>query len=308
MKALGIDVRSNIDVVNWFLSDKKDVRSSYYMEDVATEFDIQGLELDWACVAWDADFRFNTNEWEYKDFKGTKWNDINSIEQRNYKKNTYRVLLTRARQGTVIFIPKGDKRDITRLPGYYNGIFDYLKEVGIEELDEDEINKKYKDFLDREVKYLENTEIEKYSTTNKERINNNFKNRNYKEVCTKKKTNDMDITKLVNKKNNSKEEMKIGKLVMFYLNKMQKENLLSSEELLKLQDENYSKIKFDLNYPFLKKIDKNKDYKQQRLVKDHSRYWAKEYIFNGKSYFACSEWYKTNRSYFESWLKSQGIL
>lgn len=110
------------------------MRSSYYLEETATEFDIQGLELDWTIVCWDADLRFNGNKFEHYKFSGTKWLNIKSKDNALYLKNAYRVLLTRARQGFVIFIPIGDECDITAKPEYYNGIYHYLKDIGIKEL------------------------------------------------------------------------------------------------------------------------------------------------------------------------------
>lgn len=125
-----IFVTSPMDPIHWFLDGKEDVRSSYYLEDVATEFDVQGLELDWVCVTWDADFRYNEKGWAHWSFVGTKWNHINKKERQNYLKNAYRVLLTRARQGMVIVVPRGDEEDPTRSPAYYDSTFEYLKEIG----------------------------------------------------------------------------------------------------------------------------------------------------------------------------------
>ena len=106
------------------------MRSSFYLEDVATEFDVQGLELDWACVTWDADFRYTSHGWEHKSFRGDHWNRINKPERQLYQKNAYRVLLTRARQGMVIVIPPGDSDDPTRKPEFYDPTFEYLREIG----------------------------------------------------------------------------------------------------------------------------------------------------------------------------------
>ncbi len=128
LKPEGIYVKNDIDVENWFLNGKDDVRSSYYLEDVVTEFQIQGLELDYTIVAWDADFRY-INGWTYNKFSGTKWQNINSDDNKNYLKNAYRVLLTRARQGMAIFIPNGDDSDETRLRKFYNGTYNYLKNI-----------------------------------------------------------------------------------------------------------------------------------------------------------------------------------
>ena len=129
-----IFVSSPMDPVHWFLDDKDDVRSSYYLEDVATEFDVQGLELDWVCVTWDADFRYTKNGWQHWSFKGNKWQRINKPERQNYLKNAYRVLLTRARQGMVIVVPPGDDNDHTRPSSFYNSTYGYLKEIGFREL------------------------------------------------------------------------------------------------------------------------------------------------------------------------------
>lgn len=134
LKPHAIDVKSPMDPIHWFLDDKDDVRSSYYLEDVATEFHVQGLELDWACVVWDADLRYDQNDWDYKSFVGNKWQRIKLAHRQMYLKNAYRVLLTRARQGMVIVIPPGDIADPTRDPSFYDPIYDYLKEIGIEEL------------------------------------------------------------------------------------------------------------------------------------------------------------------------------
>ena len=127
----GIHVKTSVDPKNWFLNDKWDIRSSHYLEEAATEFDIQGLELDWICVAWDADFRFDNTRWEYKSFRGSSWQNVNAETRRQYLKNAYRVLLTRARQGMIIFVPEGDANDITRKPEIYDSTFNFLKEVGL---------------------------------------------------------------------------------------------------------------------------------------------------------------------------------
>jgi len=130
LKPFAIDVKSPIDPIHWFLDNKDDVRSSYYLEDVATEFHVQGLELDWACVVWDGDFRYNHDGWIYKSFSGSKWKNINTPERKKYLKNAYRVLLTRARQGMVIVVPLGDLDDFTRQPMFYDPTFELLKEIG----------------------------------------------------------------------------------------------------------------------------------------------------------------------------------
>ena len=134
LKPHAIDVKSPMDPVHWFLDGKEDVRSSYYLEDVATEFDVQGLELDWTCVTWDADFRYSKQAWEHRSFVGEKWNFIKKPDRQAYQKNAYRVLLTRARQGMVIVVPNGDSGDPTRKAEYYDPTFNYLKRIGFETL------------------------------------------------------------------------------------------------------------------------------------------------------------------------------
>ncbi|MCG2793907.1 MAG: DUF2075 domain-containing protein [Weeksellaceae bacterium] len=132
LKPLAIDVKTQINHVNWFLDGKDDIRSSYFLEDVATEFQVQGLELDWACVIWDGDFRFLNGEWKSHSFVGSKWQNIHKELRKKYLLNAYRVLLTRARQGMIIVIPEGNTEDYTRLPEFYDSTFEYLKSIGIE--------------------------------------------------------------------------------------------------------------------------------------------------------------------------------
>jgi hypothetical protein len=131
LKAFGLDVRVDVDPVHWFLHDREDVRSSYYLEDVATEFQVQGLEVDWACVTWDADLRRTAEGWSYHDFRGWRWTQVHSDNRRRYMVNAYRVLLTRARQGMVVFIPEGDSGDQTRRPEFYDESFEYLRRLGV---------------------------------------------------------------------------------------------------------------------------------------------------------------------------------
>jgi Schlafen group 3, DNA/RNA helicase domain len=131
LKPHAIDIRVSVDPVHYFLNEKDDTRSSYYLEDAATEFQVQGLELDWVCVNWDADFRFNGSDWNYHDFRGNRWCNISSADNRVYLRNAYRVLLTRARQGMVVFVPPGDTSDVTRPPAFYDSTFEYLKDLGV---------------------------------------------------------------------------------------------------------------------------------------------------------------------------------
>lgn len=104
LKAISINVRYQPDFVHWFLEEDTDIRSSNALEDTLTEFKVQGLEIDWACVAWDADLRLNDDhtKWQHYQLRsGTKWQNINKPINREYQINAYRVLLTRARQGMV---------------------------------------------------------------------------------------------------------------------------------------------------------------------------------------------------------------
>ena len=134
LKPHAVDIRVNINPVHWFLGPAKDTRSSQYLEDAATEFQVQGLELDWTVVAWDADLRRQDGDWTYHNFRGAKWTTVNKAERRQYLKNAYRVLLTRARQGMVIFVPPGRRRDRTRSPAFYDGVFAYLQKMGLPEI------------------------------------------------------------------------------------------------------------------------------------------------------------------------------
>ncbi len=128
-----VDVRFEINPIHWFLNGSADVRSSFYMEDPATEFQVQGLELDWVCMTWDADLRLSrSRDWNYHSFRGDKWTNVHKSETRQYLLNAYRVLLTRARQGMAIFVPPGDEDDHTRKPAYYDHTFNYLKDIGLE--------------------------------------------------------------------------------------------------------------------------------------------------------------------------------
>ena len=131
------------NAVHWFLEDKTDIRSSNYLEDAATEIQVQGLELDFACVLWDADMRCDNGEWNFYKFNGrNKWKPETNVENQKYMLNAYRVLLTRARQGVIICVPEGNgnltpegfPEDPTRLPEFYNGTYNYLKSLGIKEI------------------------------------------------------------------------------------------------------------------------------------------------------------------------------
>ena len=128
-------VKAKIEPTKWFLAPNDDVRSSYALEDAATEFDIQGLELDWTCLCWDANYRRVGDQWQALQFKGTRWQAVNDETRRAYVANAYRVLLTRGRQGMVVFVPEGSNEDATRTPTVYQAIYAFLKDCGFDNLE-----------------------------------------------------------------------------------------------------------------------------------------------------------------------------
>jgi hypothetical protein len=131
LKPHAIDVRPAVDPVHWFLHGKEDVRSCYHLEDVGTEFLVQGLELDWSCVVWDGDLRHTSGGWQHLEFHGSRWQRILKLQRQRYLENAYRVLLTRARQGMVIVVPEGSTTDSTRGADMYDGTFGLLQGVGL---------------------------------------------------------------------------------------------------------------------------------------------------------------------------------
>lgn len=142
LKAISINVKYSPNFVHWFLEDSQDFRSSDTLEDALTEFEVQGLEIDWACVAWDADLRLSEDKrtWEHFQLRGgDKWQNINKPVNQEYQINAYRVLLTRARQGIVILIPEGDDTDTTRKREWYDRTYNYLKGIGIPEIQDQDI-------------------------------------------------------------------------------------------------------------------------------------------------------------------------
>ncbi|NOJ39076.1 DUF2075 domain-containing protein [Bradyrhizobium sp. WSM 1791] len=132
LKPEGLNVSQDLSATHWFLNDKSDVRSSYYLEDPATEFDIQGLELDWVGVCWEADFRIVDGKWSHHKFSGSAWQNVNNEHRRTYLANAYRVLLTRARQGMIVYVPRGNPNDPTRQPIQYEATFQFLLDCGLE--------------------------------------------------------------------------------------------------------------------------------------------------------------------------------
>ncbi len=134
LRPYAVHAKAPVNPVHWWLASKSDVRSSYYLEDVGTEFMVQGLELDWAGIVWDGDFRYSPKGWGHWNFKGKKWQRVKQPPNQAYLKNAYRVLLTRARQGMVVVVPEGDASDPTRKSEFYDPTFEYLKGLGLQEL------------------------------------------------------------------------------------------------------------------------------------------------------------------------------
>jgi hypothetical protein len=133
LKPHGVFVKAKIEPAKWFLAPGEDVRSSDALEDAGTEFDVQGLELDWACLCWDANLRWNGG-WNTHRFRGARWERVADPASQRHLANAYRVLLTRARQGLVVFVPPGSSDDPTRLPSTYQAIYEVLAECGFDEL------------------------------------------------------------------------------------------------------------------------------------------------------------------------------
>ena len=134
LRADGVTVPKDIEIEKWFLNGKDDVNSSYFMEIAASEFKIQGLEIDYAVVVWEADYRYKDGKFTYNKFAGSSWSRIGNPIDQGYLKNSYRVLLTRARQGYIIYVPKGSSQDATRSPEYYDSTYNYLKKIGLVEI------------------------------------------------------------------------------------------------------------------------------------------------------------------------------
>lgn len=134
LKPEGLHVKAKVDVASWFLNDGLDIRASNALEDAATEFDVQGLELDWTGVAWDLNLMRGPGGWLPRRFRGTAWEAVHDSEKQAYVLNAYRVLLTRARQGMVIFVPPGDAADPTRPPAAYDEVDAWLADCGIPEI------------------------------------------------------------------------------------------------------------------------------------------------------------------------------
>jgi hypothetical protein len=137
LRAEGIEIpQARADgVEHWFLKPKGDVRASFQLEVAATEFQIQGLEIDWGCICWGGDFLHTEQRWSFKRLRGTSWQKVGQKDARRYILNCYRVLLTRARQGMVLFVPAGDLSDLTRAPGPFDSTAEFLLQCGVKLLD-----------------------------------------------------------------------------------------------------------------------------------------------------------------------------
>lgn len=276
-----IDVKNEISPSEWFLNDENDIRSSYFLEVIATEFDIQGLEIDWVCLAWGANFYINgENDWNYQKFSGTKWQNINQEITKQYLINTYRVLLTRARQGMVLFIPKGSDIDHTRPNEFYDATYSYLKGIGIKELTKDNF------IVKRPIKTTVISQI---------KIVSKSKKRKPKEVVQKEFSEPKFIYA-----EDKPEKMRIGKFVKTSMLDLISKDLIDDAEIRNLQNSEYSKRIFDIQFPLLRK--KNA-FDPDNIL----RYWKGAINIKGQEYFICSEWYENasnnDRPYFLKWLK-----
>ncbi|MEM6674396.1 MAG: DNA/RNA helicase domain-containing protein, partial [Planctomycetota bacterium] len=127
----GITVQERIKEVDWFLRPPNDVRSSSFLELALSEFGIQGLEVDWACLAWGGDLTRSSSVWDIRRFVGTEWKQVQNDSARRYAINRYRVLLTRAREGLAIWVPLGHPEDETRDPQRFNSVAEFLTECGV---------------------------------------------------------------------------------------------------------------------------------------------------------------------------------
>ncbi len=136
LRVWGVDMQVRPEVVHWFLGPPDDVRSSHYLELAASEFEIQGLELDHIGLCWGGDLTWDAkkNDWRHRRFRGTEWQQVRSIRDRQYLLNKYRVLMTRARESLVIWVPPGSSSDPTINDLYFDEVAHYLCACGISEL------------------------------------------------------------------------------------------------------------------------------------------------------------------------------
>ena len=245
LRADGIWVQSKVDAANWFLNGKDDVRSSFYLEETATEFDIQGLELDYTIVAWDANLRYERGEWTYYNFNGAKWQNINNLENRLYLKNAYRVLMTRARQGFILYVPSGNDDDDTRKKELYDNTYNYLSFcLGLSNALPIVVERKKTDVVFTPIK---NKSIGKTITS-------------------------------------SEESQKIGQIVQTTLKNILSSGKLSDGPFELLLDKNHCKQVFNLNYPLLVSGIPEKDFDIVRYYMAPLYIGAKEYYLCSQWY------------------------
>lgn len=132
----------NFNWVDWYLDGPPNLNSSRLLEVAAPEYHCQGLELDYTLLCWSWDLVAEGQQWRPRylgDRKGAKWYDDDA--EAKYSLNTYRVLLTRARQGMAIWVPEGDMRDKndglydpSRNPEEMNEVFSRLVQAGCQEI------------------------------------------------------------------------------------------------------------------------------------------------------------------------------
>ena len=134
LKHYGLDVSGSLNMLDWLLRMEHDVRSASYLERAANERKIQGMELDWSCVCWGADLRHDATGWHYLKFAGNAWENIEDDQEKTFLLNRYRILLSRAKNGMVIWVPPGDEFDKSTLPRFYNGVAEFMQNCGIPKL------------------------------------------------------------------------------------------------------------------------------------------------------------------------------
>ncbi len=274
----GIWVQSKVDAVNWFLNGKDDIRSSYFMEETATEFDIQGLELDYTVVAWDANYRFDGQNFTYHNFTGAKWQNVNSESDRKYLKNTYRVLLTRARQGLVIYLPKGDQGDLTRPPKYYDNTYRYLRNIGIESLDDSEIDLSYDQPINKESIVKPNKPIvDPPKNTKRQTIN--------------------IVDDIVAINGNSMANKKVGKIAQEDLVKLLESNKVPGDVINHMQTLRYSEQCFGCKFAVLKRVDDKAQAKTLSFdANGYRRYYNFVIKIRSQYYLLTSQWYDYSKN------------
>lgn len=290
LRSDGIWVQNKIDPVNWFLNGKDDVRSSYFLEETATEFDIQGLELDYTIVAWDANFRFDGQGFICHNFAGTKWQQTSSLTDRNYLKNAYRVLLTRARQGMVIYVPTGDNTDKTRPAKYFDNTYRYLRQLGISSIDNgDEISMVYDVNSDQPKVKISKPKAVKISQHTVDCCSNLVQHTVIAPV------NDDDQS-VGSGGQHTLCEKKVGVIAQGEFANLLQSGRVGSYIINMLQTEEYSKIQFGCGYCILKHVANKLDSRMLSLDKNgRPRYYKKLLTIDNKYYILTSQWYDSSK-------------